>query len=185
MSVHSVIVDAFKVAATQGLPPALLADAVELISERERLAERMRGHADRLRGQYELTNHAFDELDRTMREAFASGEVDTEALNTLSKLIETVDAIIKRDAESVASSQRIGRRMLRESKKNSPPDERALIDSIIREVMRYTTATHNLKINLYYRLLALRAEYDPEARGGPSFDNIDDLLAYLKESAAR
>jgi hypothetical protein len=36
-------------------------------------------------------------------------------------------------------------------------------------------------VDHYYFLLALRAEHDPDARGGPSFDNPDDLAAYLRE----
>jgi hypothetical protein len=36
-------------------------------------------------------------------------------------------------------------------------------------------------VDYYYFLLALRAEHDPDSRGGPSFDNPDDLAAYLRE----
>ena len=39
----------------------------------------------------------------------------------------------------------------------------------------------NALVDYYYFLLALRAEHDPDARGGPSFDNPDDLAAYLRE----
>jgi hypothetical protein len=42
----------------------------------------------------------------------------------------------------------------------------------------------NALVDYYYFLLALRAEHDPDARGGPSFDNPDDLAAYLRERAA-
>jgi hypothetical protein len=39
----------------------------------------------------------------------------------------------------------------------------------------------NALVDYYYFLLALRAQHDPDARGGPSFDNPDDLAAYLRE----
>jgi|SRR6185295_8823413 len=39
----------------------------------------------------------------------------------------------------------------------------------------------NALVDYYYFLLALRAEHDPDARGGPSFGNADDLAAYLRE----
>jgi hypothetical protein len=39
----------------------------------------------------------------------------------------------------------------------------------------------NALADTYYFLLALRAEHDPDARGGPIFDNPDDLAAYLRE----
>jgi hypothetical protein len=40
---------------------------------------------------------------------------------------------------------------------------------------------HNETVEFYYFLLALRAEYDPEARGGPSFDDPKALGDYLRE----
>jgi hypothetical protein len=42
----------------------------------------------------------------------------------------------------------------------------------------------NALVDYYYFLLALRAEHDPDARGGPSFDNPENLAAYLRERAA-
>jgi hypothetical protein len=42
----------------------------------------------------------------------------------------------------------------------------------------------NALVDYYYFLLALRAEHDPDTRGGPSFDNPDELAAYLRERAA-
>ena len=39
----------------------------------------------------------------------------------------------------------------------------------------------NALVDYYYFLLALRVEHDPDARGGPSFDNAEDLAAYLRE----
>jgi hypothetical protein len=39
----------------------------------------------------------------------------------------------------------------------------------------------NALVDYYYFLLALRADHDPDSRGGPSFDNPDDLAAYLRE----
>ncbi|MEA2941507.1 MAG: hypothetical protein QOD09_2036 [Bradyrhizobium sp.] len=39
----------------------------------------------------------------------------------------------------------------------------------------------NALVDYYYFLLALRAEHDPDARGGPRFDNPDELAAYLRE----
>jgi hypothetical protein len=40
---------------------------------------------------------------------------------------------------------------------------------------------HNETVEFYYFLLALRAEYDPDARGGPSFDSPKKLGDYLRE----
>ncbi len=40
---------------------------------------------------------------------------------------------------------------------------------------------HNETVEFYYFLLALRAEYDPDAKGGPSFKDRRSLVAYLRE----
>ena len=40
---------------------------------------------------------------------------------------------------------------------------------------------HNETVEFYYFLLALRAEYDPEAKGGPGFKDRRALAAYLRE----
>ena len=40
---------------------------------------------------------------------------------------------------------------------------------------------HNETVEFYYFLLALRAEHDPDARGGPSFNNPKALGDYLRE----
>jgi hypothetical protein len=40
---------------------------------------------------------------------------------------------------------------------------------------------HNETVEFYYFLLALRADYDPEAKGGPSFKDRRTLVAYLHE----
>ncbi|TFZ56283.1 hypothetical protein E4V01_19565 [Methylorubrum sp. Q1] len=36
------------------------------------------------------------------------------------------------------------------------------------------------RVRFYYALLALRADHDPEARGGPAFETPEDLEAFLE-----
>ena len=48
-------------------------------------------------------------------------------------------------------------------------------------LLKVETDFINALVDYYYFLLALRAEHDPDARGGPSFDNPDGLAAYLRE----
>ncbi|MHB8270072.1 hypothetical protein [Bradyrhizobium sp.] len=50
-----------------------------------------------------------------------------------------------------------------------------------KRLLKAETDFINALVDYYYFLLALRAEHDPDARGGPSFDNPDDLAAYLRE----
>jgi hypothetical protein len=50
-----------------------------------------------------------------------------------------------------------------------------------KRLLKAETNFINTLVDYYYFLLALRAEHDPDARGGPSFDNPEDLAAYLRE----
>jgi len=56
-----------------------------------------------------------------------------------------------------------------------------------RSVRRYREVVaeqYNALVNLYYGFLALQGEFDPNAEGGPSFDNADDLIASLRAKRA-
>jgi hypothetical protein len=57
----------------------------------------------------------------------------------------------------------------------------SLLRRLQRRLLKAETNFINALIDYYYFLLALRAEHDPDARGGPSFDNAKDLAAYLRE----
>jgi hypothetical protein len=56
-----------------------------------------------------------------------------------------------------------------------------LLRKLQKRLLKAETGFINALVDYYYFLLALRAEHDPDARGGPSFDNPDDLAAYLRE----
>jgi hypothetical protein len=56
-----------------------------------------------------------------------------------------------------------------------------LLRELQKRLLKAETDFINALVDYYYFLLALRAEHDPDARGGPSFDNPGDLAAYLRE----
>jgi hypothetical protein len=56
-----------------------------------------------------------------------------------------------------------------------------LLRKLQTRLLKAETNFINALVDYYYFLLALRAEHDPDARGGPRFDNPDDLAAYLRE----
>jgi len=57
----------------------------------------------------------------------------------------------------------------------------SLLRKLQKRLLKAETDFINAVVDTYYFLLALRAEHDPDARGGPSFDNADELAAYLRE----
>lgn len=60
-------------------------------------------------------------------------------------------------------------------------DATGLLRKLQMRLLKAETDFINALVEYYYFLLALRAEHDPDARGGPSFDNPEDLAAYLRE----
>lgn len=51
-----------------------------------------------------------------------------------------------------------------------------------REAVRFKRETDeqlNVLVTIHYELIALQAKHDPEARGGPSFDDAEELIASL------
>lgn len=128
-----------------------------------RAGTRIRDGADRRSAQAE---EAFDRWRETLpasigrlRQALYDDEdCRAETLAFLDTVIAAVSAKI--DAESVlAGSDEEG-----EAPAGTIAIERAWRDE---------------RVRFYYELLALRAEYDPDARGGPVFDTADGLEAFL------
>jgi hypothetical protein len=60
-------------------------------------------------------------------------------------------------------------------------DEAGLLRKLQARLLKAEADFIDALVDYYYFLLALRAEHDPDARGGPSFDNPEDLAAYLRE----
>ena len=56
----------------------------------------------------------------------------------------------------------------------------ALLRALQTRLLKAETEYISALVEHYCFLLALRAEHDPDAHGGPSFDNPDDLAAYLR-----
>jgi hypothetical protein len=64
---------------------------------------------------------------------------------------------------------------------STDPNAARFLRKLQKRLLKAETGFINALIDYYYFLLALRAEHDPEARGGPSFNNADELAAYLRE----
>lgn len=57
-----------------------------------------------------------------------------------------------------------------------------LMRNVFRQYQERVADQHDFLVELYYQALALRAEHDPDARGGPTFTNAADLGRYLREN---
>lgn len=67
-----------------------------------------------------------------------------------------------------------------EKMKKAPAQARRYFKDQIQRADAIRVKYHDTFVSAYYEMLAFRAEFDPEAKGGPTFDNADDLIAYLR-----
>ena len=96
----------------------------------------------------------------------------------LSGLIDSVDLAINAMKENRTAHDAHAKAKLEQINAASPQIAR----HITRIEKQYLTARdeqYDWAVQFYYALLALRAEFDPEARGGPTFENADDLIPSL------
>jgi hypothetical protein len=106
-----------------------------------------------------------------------------EALRSIGSFIEAVDRDIETERLAIEQSDLRSRQAVADVRKKSS-DNAHFAQKMLKRVREAWVAQHNTKVDLYYFLLALRAEYDPDARGGPTFDDPEALGRYLREHAA-
>jgi hypothetical protein len=102
---------------------------------------------------------------------------------TLVQLRETIagfEALIENSKATLVSQQAEADALLAQAASVSVANAR-LARRAVNKFFELGDDLHNETVEFYYFLLALRAEYDPDARGGPSFDDPKALGDYLHE----
>jgi hypothetical protein len=97
--------------------------------------------------------------------------------DVLSRLISSIDVAIKAVGE-IRAVQAGTKERLDQINALSPQMGRQM-RRLEKQYWDALDEQYNAAVEIYYALLALQAEYDPDARGGPSFENADDLIASL------
>jgi hypothetical protein len=107
-------------------------------------------------------------------------ELVDQALAQLSETIAGFEALIENTKARLVSQQAAADALLAQAASISVANAR-LARRAVNKFFELGGDLHNETVEFYYFLLALRAEYDPETRGGPSFDNPKALGDYLRE----
>ena len=113
------------------------------------------------------------------REAFQKAE---EPASDMLALLDTVIAAVsaKIDAEAAGAGSVEARwRSEAAPARASGATREAWITELAGRMDDLERAWRDERIRFYYALLALRAEHDPEARGGPDFETSEELEAFL------
>jgi hypothetical protein len=102
--------------------------------------------------------------------------------NTLPSLDELIDQVEREtEAEALAIEQGnlIGRQTVAALAKTSS-DNAQFAKKVLKRLREAGIAQHNARLKFLDFLVTLRADYDPDYRGGATFENAEDLIADLR-----
>jgi uncharacterized tellurite resistance protein B-like protein len=119
-------------------------------------------------------------------EAFAgllAGGLPAEVKEQLDKTILAVSNQITEQAEAIEHVQRDSDELLKKVRTLSPENFKVARKEISRFI-ECGKEMHSDIVDMYYFLLSLKSELDPEIHIGPSFDNPDELKAFLDAELA-
>lgn len=97
----------------------------------------------------------------------------------LDEFIEQVDRNIE-DERRVIDESELGDRQVVATLKKSSSDNAHFLRKVLKKMREAAILQHNTRVDFYRFLLALRADYNPEYSGGPTFDNAEDLINDLR-----
>lgn len=125
------------------------------------------------------------ELDRAVTALIATGVrsgID-EALENLEQAIADISEQAEKHAAYVAFVQVDSEKLLETIRTNFPGMHKGARKQIAKFI-DIGKEIHADIVDMYYFLLAIRSQLDPEAKGGPSFHDPEKLRAYLEAATA-
>ena len=103
-------------------------------------------------------------------------------LSRLDAFIEQVDGAVEAERLALEQSRFSNKQVVATMMKTSS-DNAHFAKKFLNRLYEAGVAQHNARVDFYHFLLAQRAEHNPDYRGGPTFDNADDLIADLHKHA--
>jgi hypothetical protein len=103
-------------------------------------------------------------------------------MSKLDEFIDHVDKEIESERLDLERSKLSNRQHIAGMMKSSS-DSAHFMRKILKRLYEAGVEQHNARVDFYHFLLAQRAECNPDYRGGPTFDNAEDLIADLHKHA--
>jgi hypothetical protein len=103
-------------------------------------------------------------------------------LARLDEFIEHVDNAVESERLALEQSRFSNKQVIAAMVKTSS-DNAHFVKKLLKRLYEAGVAQHNARVDFYHFLLAQRAEHNPDYRGGPAFDNAEDLIADLHKHA--
>jgi hypothetical protein len=136
----------------------------------------VRWRADMLIVQQGLA-HMYEDLA-----ALADKTAINDQLARLDEFITHVDNEVESERLALEQSRFSNRQVIATIMKTSS-DNAHFTKKLLKRLYEAGVAQHNARVDFYHFLLAQRAEHNPDYRGGPTFDNAEDLIADLHKHA--
>jgi hypothetical protein len=103
-------------------------------------------------------------------------------LAKLDDFIEQVDDAVESERLALEQSRFSNKQVVATLMKTSS-DNAHFAKKILKRLYEAGVTQHNARVDFYHFLLAQRAERNPDYRGGPAFDNAEDLITDLHKHA--
>lgn len=153
------------------------------VGEREgAVASRAHGYESRAEAWRRQLDQAEQQLQTTLaEEARAWSDKDRDAaLAFLEGLAWVVDQHLSLQRTRIADMERALTVRLGDDRE-TPADIARSLQEQAERVLQSLRRQHDRAVEFYYLLLALHAEYDPDARGGPAFSDPAELASYMRQ----
>jgi hypothetical protein len=121
--------------------------------------------------------HVYEDLS-ALPDSTAIGD----ELAGLDDFIEQVDEAVESERLALEQSRFSNKQVIATLMKTSS-DNAHFAKKILKRLYEAGVTQHNARVDFYHFLLAQRAEHNPDYRGGPAFDNAEDLIADLHKHA--
>jgi hypothetical protein len=121
--------------------------------------------------------HMYEDLS-----ALADSTALNDQLARLDEFIEHVDNEVESERLALEQSRFSNKQVIATIMKKSS-DNAHFTKKLLKRLYQAGVAQHNARVDFYHFLLAQRAEHNPDYRGGPAFDNAEDLIADLHKHA--
>src|ERR1041385_1274463 len=121
--------------------------------------------------------HMYEDLS-----ALSDHTAINDQLARLDEFIEHVDDAVESERLALEQSRFSNRQVIATMMKTSS-DNAHFTKKLLKRLYEAGVAQHNARVDFYHFLLAQRAEHHPDYRGGPTFDNAEDLIADLHKHA--
>lgn len=109
-----------------------------------------------------------------------SDETRAQAIRAAAELIEVLSGIIAKQQADLEAGRKVMDEKIANSAAVDPAGARRL-RKLQKRILEAQTSFIDEIVASYYFFMALRSDFDKDARGGPGFRNANELAAYLRD----